>query len=185
MSVTKQNIIRLFHVVFITEHAVLCQPDFFFFLPRSSFGLNYDNYILIFTHTHPRQPPPLPCVRTNTNGNYVLWAWFELYSLGSVPGIECTFFSLHNKKATSTLYSFIALGKSRMVRLLVWAICPSWNGWAWDFQAQERSWGALSGELVESIAGTWLCEIPCESLLWAAYALPVWFLHLGNTLPGG
>lgn len=69
----------------------------FFFLPRSSFGLNYDNYILIFTHTRPRQPPPLPCVHTNTNGNYVLWAWFELYSLGSVPGIECTFFPPQQK----------------------------------------------------------------------------------------
>lgn len=134
----------------------------------------------LYSHTHtPASPHPCPACTQTQMGimcserdlNYT--AWDLCLALSSL-------FFLHNKKATFTLYSFIALGKSRMVRLLVWVICPLWSWWAWDFQARERRLGSFA----------WgACGKNCRDLaLWNPLWIPalslVWLLHLGSASSG-
>lgn len=134
---------------------------------------------ITFLYSHTHTPPPAPTLALRAHKHKR-----ELCALSVIwtpqPGI-CAwhwvhFFSLHNKKATSTLYSFIASGKSRMVRLLVWVICPSQSWWAWDFQARERRLGGLAW-------GT--CGKQCRDLaLWNPLRIPTWScLHSPSLAP--
>lgn len=95
----------------------------FFFLPRSSFGLNYDNYILIFSPPSPSSSHPRPaCTQTQMG---IMCSEYDLNSTAWDPCLALSsLYSSGVKKAPSTPHSFITLEWSRAVRLLVWVPCP-------------------------------------------------------------
>jgi len=110
----------------------------------------------------PRQPPPLPCVHTNTNGNYALGVRSELYSMGSVPGIEFAFF-LQNKKghSHSALFHCLRIKQDGQTAGVDDLSLRELLGKA-DFQADERRPGSPGRRGGGKQRRVWVCALACE-----------------------